>query len=172
MTKHDEWDGLLDPNERIIWQGKPSSRVQLEFDSVFSVLFMMVWGGIPLFMVIAAPATLLLGVPALFLGIAFYFFLGQHFWAAYQRSRTFYSLSNTRAFIAHTSLTGRKLESYPITENTTLHLDEGRRKAVWFGISKGKQMFSNSTEKKLGFERLDDPHKVYQLLRKVQRGDA
>lgn len=172
MTRHDEWEGLLDPDEWIIWQGKPSSRIQLEFDSIFLVLFMMVWGGIPLFMVITNPAALLLGVPTLFLGIALYFFAGQHFWAAYQRSRTFYSLSNTRAFIARAGLTGRKLDSYPITEPTTLQIDEGRSKTVWFGATKGRQMFSSKTEKKLGFERLEAPRDVYQLLRKVQRGDA
>ncbi|MEP1964839.1 hypothetical protein [Tateyamaria sp.] len=172
MNSRDEWEGLLDPDEQIIWQGKPSSRVQLEFESPFAVLFMMVWGGIPLFMVISQPSTLLLGVPTLFLGIALYFFVGQHFWAAYQRSRTFYSLSNTRAFIARAGLSGRKLDGYPITEDTVLHLDEGRKKAVWFGTSYGKQMFSNNTERPLGFERLTAPRDVYQLLRKVQRGDA
>lgn len=172
MNAGDPWESLLDPGERIIWQGQPSARVQLEFDSVFSVLFMMVWGGIPLFMVVSAPETLLLGVPGLFLGIAVYFFVGQHLWAAYQPSRTFYSLANTRAFIASRGLRGRKLDSYPITPETTLQLDEGRKNAVCFGTSKGRQMFSNDTEKPVGFERLDNPRAVYQLLRTVQRGDA
>ena len=172
MSDAQEWDSLLDPEERIIWQGQPSARVQLEFESAFAVLFMMVWGGVPLFMVISAPETLLLGVPALFLGIALYFFVGQHFWAAYQRSRTFYSLTNTRAFIAYSNLTGRKLDSYPITEHTTLQLDEGRKKAVWFDTKYGGQMFSNKTDVRVGFERLDNPREVYQLLRAVQRGDA
>lgn len=172
MSGADEWDGLLDPNERIIWQGQPSTRVRLEFESVFSVLFMMVWGGIPLFMVILEPSVLLLGVPALFLAIAFYFFVGQHFWAAFQRSRTFYSLSNARAFIARRSWSGRKLDSYPITASTNIRLDEGRDKAVWFYTHHGRQMFSNKTERPIGFERLDNPREVYQLLRTIQRGDA
>lgn len=172
MTGTDEWHTLLDPDEHIVWQGQPASRVQLEFDSWFSVLFMMVWGGIPLFAVISSPASLLLGVPALFLGIALYFFVGQHFWAAFQRSRTFYSLSNKRAFIAYRGFAGRKLDSYPITSETTLRLDEGRKSAVWFGLREGRQMFSNATEKPLGFERLDAPREIYQLLRAVQRGDA
>ncbi|MFL4470255.1 hypothetical protein ACERZ8_10350 [Tateyamaria armeniaca] len=172
MTQRDEWTGLLDPGERIIWQGKPSTRVQMEFDSPFAVVFMMFWGGIPLFMVISEPRTLLLGVPGLFLGIALYFFVGQHFWAAFMRSRTFYSLSNTRAFIARATLGGRKLDSYPITEQTTLQLDEGRKRAIWFGTSHGRQMFSNKTENPVGFERLDNQREVYQLLRAVQRGEA
>ncbi|MBY5931586.1 hypothetical protein KUV51_01135 [Tateyamaria omphalii] len=172
MSGAQEWDTLLDPDERIVWQGQPSTRVQIEFNSVFEVLFMMVWGGIPLFAVIASPQSLLLGVPALFLGIALYFFIGQHFWAAFQRSRTFYTLTDKRAFIGHRGLTGRKLDSFPITPDTNLQLKEGRRNAVWFSAREGKQMFSNRREKEIGFERLDDPRGVYQLLRSVQRGDA
>ncbi len=172
MTGADEWHTLLDPDKHIVWQGQLSSRVQLEFDSGFFVLFMMVWGGIPLILVISNPGFLLLGVPALFVGITLYFFVGQHFWAAFQRSSTFYTLSNKHAFIAYRGLAGRKLDSFPITSETTLRLDEGRKSAVWFGLREGRQMFSNATERPLGFERLDAPREVYQLLRAVQRGDA
>ena len=172
MNVSDEWGALLDPDERIVWQGQPSTRVQLEFNSVFEVLFMMVWGGIPLFMVVVAPASLFLGVPALFLGIAFYFFVGQHFWAAFQRSRTFYTLTNKRAFNGRRGVFGRDLASFPITDNTPLQLKEGRRNAVWFARGEGKQMFNNRREKDIGFERLSEPRAIYQLLRAVQRGDA
>lgn len=172
MNGVEEWDTLLDPDERIIWQGQPSARVQIEFNSVFEVLFMIVWGGFSVVAVAAQPQALLYGVPALFLGITLHFFIGQHFWAAFQRSRTHYTLTDKRAFIGYRGLTGRKLDSFPITPETTLQLKEGRRNAVWFDVRAGKQMFNNRREKEIGFERLDDLRGVYQLLRSVQRGDA
>ena len=168
----DEWAGLLDPDERVIWQGQPSGRVQLEFESAFSVLFMVVWTAIPLFALIAQPQSALLIVPVLFVGIGAYFFVGQHFWAAYLRRRTFYTLTNKRAFIGRSTFANRTLDSFPITEATTLQLDEGRACAVWFSTGAQSKMFSNSKEGPIGFERLDDPRAVYQLLRQVQRGDA
>ena len=171
-TARDEWSGLLDPDERIIWQGQPSGRVRLEFESVFSVVFMAVWTSIPLFMLISAPESAFLLVPVLFVGIGAYFFVGQHFWAAYLRRRTFYTLTNRRAFIGRSRFGQRTLDSFPITESTNLQLDEGRARAVWFGTLDGRQMFSNKRERPIGFERLDDPRAVYQLLRQVQRGDA
>lgn len=172
MTRTDEWEGLLDPDERIIWQGQPSRRLRLEFENPFVVVFMLVWIAIPLGMVITQPRSLFLGVPAIFLAIGFHFFIGQHFWAAYRRGRTFYTLTTSRAFIAHRGLTGRKLDSYPITQNTNLRLDEGRDKASWFGTSQGRRMFSNRIEANVGFERLDNPRDVYQKLRAIQRGEA
>ncbi|MEL7166658.1 MAG: hypothetical protein AAGL96_14400 [Pseudomonadota bacterium] len=171
-TVDDDWQGLLDPDERIIWQGQPSRRVQLEFESVFSVIFMAVWTGIPLFALITQPGSAVLIIPVLFVGIGAYFFVGQHFWAAFQRRRTFYTLTNTRAFIGHAALTGRTLDSYPITQDTPLQLDEGRARAVWFATGPKTHMFSNARTAPIGFQRLDDPRAVYQLLRNVQRGDA
>ncbi|MEL7091726.1 MAG: hypothetical protein AAFN94_08335 [Pseudomonadota bacterium] len=171
-TADDEWQGLLDPDERIIWQGKPSGRVQLEFESVFSVIFMAAWTALPLFALIAQPKADMLIIPVLFVGIGAYFFVGQHFWAAFQRRRTFYTLTNTRAFIGHAALTGRTLDSYPITPDTPLQLDEGRARAVWFATGPKARNFSNEGTAPIGFERLEDPRAVYQLLRNVQRGDA
>lgn len=170
MSGHEEWAGLLDPDEKIIWQGAPTGRFRLEFDSLFGVLFMIVWAAIPTAMVIASPAALLLGVPALFLGIALWFFVGQHFWAMALRRRTFYSLSSKRAFIAKRMFTNRKLESYPITPETVLELDDRQGGSIWFAKGQERKMFSNNTEQKIGFDQLADPRQVYALMRQVQQG--
>lgn len=172
MTRADDWDGLLDPGEHIIWQGQPSGKVRLEFESVFSVIFMAIWSGIPIGMIIFVPSSIFLIVPPFFAAIGVYFFVGQHFWAAFQRRRTFYTLTDKRAFIARGSFGKRTLDSFPITPDTPLQLDEGRARAVWFGSGPKQAMFSNKREHPVGFELLDDPRAIYQLLRNAQRGAA
>ncbi len=171
MNADAEWDAILDPDEIIIWQGAPTGALRSEFGSPFEVAFMMVWGGIPLAAVIANPGTLLLGVPALFLAIALWFFVGQHFWAAFMRRRTFYSLSNRRAFIAVRGLTKRTLNSYPITDSTELELEDRSGGAVWFATGEKNKMFSNSKISKIGFEQLANPREAFGHLRTIQRGE-
>lgn len=172
MSDADDWDHLLDPDEHIVWQGQPSGKVRLEFDSVFGVIFMAIWSGIPALMILTNPSTALLVVPTFFVCIGLYYFVGQHFWAAFQRRRTFYTLTNKRAFIGQRGLSGRTLDSFPITPDTALQLDEGRASAVWFATKTGQRLLSNRREHPVGFERLSDPRAVYQLLRQTQRGAA
>lgn len=166
------WDGILDPGERIVWQGHPTGRLRLEFEGPFQVVFMAIWGGIPLVMIISQPAALFLIVPVFFVGIALWFFIGQHFWAAYQRRNTFYTVTNSRAFIARKGFVRRQLSSYPITADTEFDLEDRPGGAVWFGAQPKTRMFSNTHHAKIGFEQLADPRAAYQALRGVQRGTA
>lgn len=170
MSGHDDWQGLFDADGHIVWQGHPTGRFRLEFDSFFGFIFMIVWSAIPVAMVIAVPASLLLGIPALFVAVAFWFFFGQHFWAMFQRRRTFYSLTNKRAFFANRSLFKRRLNSYPITTETALEIDDHAGGNIRFSEASGRQMFSNRTTRKVGFEQLADPRTVYSRIRQVQQG--
>jgi len=170
MSDAEELKKLLYSDERIIWQGKPSSRVQFEFNSVFPFLFILSFFVMALYEVIAGSEAGFLGY--VFLGIFAFFLFGGHFWAAFKRSRTSYALTNKRAFISYRGPMGHKLDNFLITPDTTLELKEGRLNAVWFGQSEPKVMLDREPENDIGFERIDDPYAVYQLLRSVQRGTA
>jgi hypothetical protein len=110
------WDGLLAPGERIVWQGRPDRRLRLEIRDPMEF-------GLGLSMTLgpAAPMLLLwLGggsgwvwmLPTVALGL--WFLVGTCLWDAYRRSRTWYSLSDRRAFVATALLGQRRLRDRPL----------------------------------------------------------
>lgn len=171
MSDVKDWDKPLDPDERIIWQGRPSSRVQFEYQSLFPVLLDATLLSMLLYALIVGPESQ--HDNAKFgLGFLLFLFVGKPFWAAVKRSRTSYALTNKRAFIGYRGSLGPEPNSYPITPDTTLELKEGRRNAVWFGASEPKVTLNEGPENDIGFERLVDPHAMYERLQSVQRGTA
>ncbi|WP_299871707.1 hypothetical protein [uncultured Sulfitobacter sp.] len=170
MSEDEEWDALLDPDERVIWQGRPSSRIRDAFD-------------IPGFLVMTVILVLLYAAAhgsthdqrdeARFgVGFLILFFACVPFWKAFQRSRASYLLTNKRAFISYRGPMGHKLDIIPITPDIRFKLKEGRRNAVLFAEREDHWSSGSEGESDIGFEMLDDPHAVYQLLRSVQRGTA
>ena len=168
MTADNSWDGILDAGERVVWQGSPTGRLRLEFRSVFHVIFMAFWGAIPTAMVIANPAALFLIVPAVFMGITLWFFVGQHFWAAHRRRNTFYTLTDRRLFVATSTLGKRKLESIPITRDLVIELDDKPEGNIWLEDGARTGVYVNGTKKKRGLEQLADARDAYRHLRAVQ----
>jgi hypothetical protein len=171
MNDIDPWEGLLDPDEKIVWQGAPAAGVRLEWRSpmegamgLFFVGFSTFW----MIMASAAPGPFwMFGL--LFFGIGLYNLAGVHFWKAYHRRNTFYTLTNKRAFIASQTSGKRKLQSYPIGPEAALSIDEGRLSDIWFAEQYTPNSKSGSTTKKIGFERLDNGREVFAKFREVQR---
>ena len=164
-----EWDGILDPDETIVWQGSPTGRVRSEFKSAFHFVFMLVWGGIPTVMVISNPASLFLIVPAVFMAITVWFFVGQHFWAAYRRRNTFYTLTDRRVFIGTNVFGKRTLDSIPITPDLNIELDDKPEGNIWLDDGGKTGKFVNGQRQRRGFEQLADPREIYAKLRTVQK---
>ncbi|MEP5727836.1 MAG: aspartate carbamoyltransferase catalytic subunit [Sulfitobacter sp.] len=166
----DNWEGLLDPDETILWQGRPENGVKLEWKSAFEPFFFLFFTGFSVFwMIMASQAPgpfWMFGL--LFFGVGMFNLVGKHFWKAYLRNGTFYTLTTKRAFIGTTTGTKRKLESYPIRADTTLTYEEGALSSIWFAqiITQTKQ---GSSPSDIGFERLADGKAVYAKFREVQR---
>lgn len=60
------------------------------------------------------------------------------------------------------------MESYPITTESYLELEQGRADTVWFSKLQNDDSDRDQSTKKTGFENIADGKKVYALLRKIQ----
>jgi len=169
----DGWDGILDPGERVLWQGQPDPAPDFTgwrlsdgvFGGVFSA-FAMYWmlmalsqgpGGSLLGMVFP-----LFGVPFLILGLKRAG--GDRVIDAYRRRRTWYTLTTARAFIATDAFGRKTFAAHPITPHTMLRRD-GRN--LWFATDPGAVQ-DGGTAPRIGFARLPDPSHVHDLMRQIQ----
>lgn len=166
------WDGILDEDETILWQGRPIAGISFQNIDVISTLMGLFFMGFSLFwMGMALNITSgfgpsgfggvfpyifpLFGVPFFFIG--FYNAIGHLFWDAYLRSKTHYTLSSKRAFIATDHPTkGKLLVDHKIDQDTDLTLKIGPPDSVFFVKARN------------GFKRIEDGRKVHKLMRQVQ----
>jgi len=96
------------------------------------------------------------GLP--FFCIGFYNAIGHLLWDAYLRSKTHYTLTSTRAFIATDHpRKGKLLVDYDIDVNTQLTLKIGPPDSVFFQGSN------------IGFKRISDGRNVHRLMRQIQK---
>ena len=177
-TTANSWGGILDPDERILWQGRPDTKIVIGPGNIALLLFGSVFAGFALiWMVLAASAGGGFWAFGLIhfsvgLGIMFAAIFGSRF----KRARTWYALSNRRAFIAtDMPIMGRKLKSYPITTESVLKTD-GNHPATLHLASETRRRSSKNGggtyQAPVGFARIDDGAEVYKLLRHIQRGGA
>ena len=167
------WDGILDEGEVILWQGRPVSGLSFHGIDIISTLMGLFFMGFSLFwMSMAASIAMgfgksdfggilpfifpLFGLPFFFIG--FYNAIGHILWDAYLRSKTHYTLSSKRAYIALDHPTqGKTLKNYPIDANTDVILKVGPPDSVWFA------------GKRIGFARIEDGRAVLKLMRQIQK---
>jgi len=168
------WDGILDPGEEIVWQGRPDGKIVIGIANIIGVIFGMFFAGIALiWMVIAASAGGLFWMFGLIhftvgLGIAF----GAVYMGAYRRRNSWYTLTNQRAFIAYQfSIIGKQLKSYPISEDTVLDFQDGEWSSIYFATERHRTRNGSRTSR-IGFERIADGRDVYAKFREVQRNAA
>lgn len=168
------WDGLLDPGERILWQGRPGTGIRIGIGDVVLMVFGTFFAGFALFwMVMAAGAG---GIFWLFGSLHFMVGLGIITWPLlgrpFLRRNTWYTLTDKRGFIAtKVPLRGRQLKSYPITAENRLTFEDNTPGSVIFA-SEWRRGKKGSYETSIGFHDIDDARKVYALMRKIQRGEA
>lgn len=178
----DGWQGILDPDERILWQGRPYGGFRLSAVHIALALFGMVFAGFAaLWMGIAAQAG---GVFWLFgllhftvgLGIA----LIGPFGDTFLRRRTWYTLTNRRAFVAtDLPFSGRRLRDYPITPDTKITLREGALSAIYFASHSGvirttppRHRARRTYVTPIGFDGLVDGRRVLAIFHQAQRDQA
>lgn len=176
----DGWDGILNPSERILWQGQPGASVDLSGLSLRRIIPAVAIAGFTIFWSKTAIDGALQDGP---IGLVFplfgLFFLtltlhsagGHVLVSAWRRRNTWYTLTSQRAFIA-TSFLGRKsLDAYPITAMTVLEHDGQTPGNIWFATD-FKKTKQGSKRIQIGFERLDDSSRVHDLMRLVQQEQA
>lgn len=165
-----DWAGILDPGETIVWQGRPVPQLRLEFRSPFEPLFFTFFTGFSVFwMVMASRAGgLFWTFGLLFFVVGAYSLFGQHFWKRHIRARTFYTLTNRRALIATVVLGKRRLKSYPIRKDTVVELADGWPGSVFFATEVTKDNDGDVTRTPIGFELVEECRSVYARIREIQ----
>ena len=171
---------LLDPDETILWQGHPPTKLFLFSKSdVFLVPFSLVWAG---FAVPGSISTFLwpkslveLPFALLFLVAGIYFSIGRFFISQRMRKKTVYCVSNKRAFIATYGISGR-IDSKPLHPSLAIALEPSEPgsitlgdPALFFPRGYGMGIWSGN-DGSFTFRKISDASKVYALIRSVQSG--
>lgn len=168
------WDGLLDPGEQILWQGQPDGRFRFGPAHAVLAAFGAVFAGFALvWMILAAQAGGLFwtfGLIHFSVGLAI--MLGGPLAGPFIRRRTWYTLTDHRAFIAtHLPLQGKRLKSYPITATTPITFAEGDVSTIHFATEQTRTK-RGLRQVPVGFDQIPEGRKVLALIRQVQAQSA
>lgn len=182
------WEGILEPGERILWQGRPDTVIEWSnilsiqgvfglFFAAFAVLWIMTAGAMGAGGM-SSPIDLffpLFGLP--FLATGLWIMVGHIIWDARMRSRTWYTLTDRTAFVATLAGGSRKLETWPLHGEMNLSLEDGSPGTVWFEkrVFRDPGGYSGSgtsrryrpprtTVTPVGFRRIADARRVHRLL--------
>ena len=170
MSTQDEWDGILAKDEKIIWQGRPSSEFKFQKRMLYHVFSVTVTILAAVIFLNAAPIdneNLNLFI-FLALGINVFIALIGVIGPGYQRGRTWYTLTNKRGYIATAlPMMGRKLRSYPIGPNTGIDFVQGNPPSIHFGTRAVKRD-KRTVQEPDGFEYIADAPEVMRLIRDLQ----
>jgi hypothetical protein len=168
------WDAILDDNEKIIWQGRPSGKIRFQPKNMFTLLFGLAFAGFALFWMIMASLAggffWMFGLIHFSAGIGI--IVGPIFWPAFSARRTWYTLTDHRAFIASTTLLGqKKLKSYPITPDTpiTLTTNNDETGSVDFAQETRRGNKGRRYNVDIGFHNIPDATDVQRLIRDIQK---
>ena len=172
MNQTDHWEKLLDRDEKIIWQGRPDGEFSVEGISIVMIVFGIVFSIFAMFwMVMASQAGILFSLFGLpFVAAGIFLIANAVFGRTFRRRHSWYTLTNKRAFIAtNFPVGGRRLKSYPITEENQLELVDGDFSSIYFA-KETKRGQNGTFETSIGFERLADGRDVYSLMWGMQTG--
>ena len=168
------WEGILDADEEIVWQGRPDSRIVWKAKNIVLVAFGLTFAIFALFwMVLAASAGgyfWMFGLIHFVVGISLG--TGAVFFDAFKRKRSWYTLTNRRAFIAlNLPIKGKSLKSYPINNDTVLEFIDHDPATVLFATER-KRRKSSTYAVGVGFEQIENGRDVYAKFREVQKNAA
>ncbi len=167
----DGWQGVLDDDESILWQGRPDGRFVFKPLMLFTTTFGIVFSSIALFWMIGVSrgGSLFWVFGLLHFGAGLTLIFGGLFTASFVRQRTWYTLTDKRAFIAkNLPFLGRSIRSYPINSRTVIEYHDGRFSNVFFANEKHSGT-DGAHNVPIGFERITDGKSVLQLIRGIQK---
>ncbi len=171
---------LLDSDEKILWQGRPSTKLFLltRLD-IFLIPASLVWAGMAIpgsFSEILQPGGLsALPVALLFLAAGIYVLIGRFFVSQLARKNTVYFVSNKRAFIATNGIGGR-IDSKPLNASLAISLEPSEPGSISLGdavpFMSGPRGFGiwTGNDGRFTFRKIPNAEKVYALIRSIQSG--
>lgn len=170
MTDMDEWDGILDEDETILWQGRPGKAHFLNKSDLYTVATGI--GALAISALVVSnkqsEENMLWLFAYLFFAMGAGIVLKGLFWRTFVRRYTWYTLTNRCAYIAtHLPFLNKSLKSYPITEHSQLELIDGPMPSLNFAIET-RRTDEGIHYKTIGFERIPDAKDVYRLMRDIQ----
>ena len=165
------WEGILEEGEKILWQGRPDGRLRPGLRQLGGALFGLVFAGFALFWMLMAAAEggsfWIYGLGHFALGMALA--VGPIAYDVIRRRRTWYTLTDRRAFIAtDMPLVGRRLAFYPIRPDSPVRLLQTRPPSVYFA-RKAIRTRNRSRHVPVGFEMIEDAHRVMALIHGIQK---
>lgn len=172
----------LQPNERILWTGRPGQGIAFRPSDALMIPFSLLWAGFAFFwetMVILGRAPLffaLWGVPFVLVGC--YMVFGRFLLDAMSRSRTTYAVTTERALIrtglVHPSLRSVNLRTLP---EMTLDTKSDGRGTITLGQTNPMNMlyggafwFNNARYTAPAFEGIENVRDVYNIIQHAQQG--
>lgn len=168
----------LGSGERLLWTGRPRQGIRLRAADALMIPFSLMWGGFAIFWEAGVlrqggpPFMILWGIP--FILVAIYIIVGRFFFDSYQRSRTWYGLTDQRAIIR----TAKGVKSLSLRGLTDLSLKErdDRSGTISFGATDPRYSFFAGTGwPGMGrflppsFEMIEGARQVYTQIRDAQR---
>jgi hypothetical protein len=171
----------LASGERALWSGQPHQGITLRGSDALMIPFSLLWGGFAFFWewsVLQTDAPLLFalwGIPFVLIGI--YMIIGRFFVEAWERSRTYYAVTNERILIVD-GLFKTTVRSVSLRTLTDISLSERSDGVgtILFGPSTMPVMFRNFSgwpgmKERMGpqFDRIADARVVRDLINSAQR---
>ncbi|AXI45296.1 aspartate carbamoyltransferase catalytic subunit [Sulfitobacter sp. SK012] len=170
----DPWGDILQRDEKILWQGRPDGGFRMRSGDLSSGIFGVVFTAFSIFWMSQAVKA-----------AGFIWMFGLLFFAAglrliykavlgdtLRRRHSFYTLTSHRAFIAtDMPFKARKLDSYPITADSPLSLQTGTFDTITFAARKRRGK-NGTVQTPISFQDIDPGQKVFQMMSRIQKGDA
>lgn len=172
QTTPSGWEGILDSEEKVLWQGRPDPGFYMPPGNLALVLFGMFFAGFAIFWMIMASMA---PGPFWMFGLIFFFIgmgmvLNSIFGTTFRQRRTWYTLTDRRAFVAtDLPVKGRGLKSYPIKPDTVIDYQVELLASIHFA-TEYRTANNSSYRVPIGFERIAEGEEVMRLIREVQRG--
>jgi len=179
----------LERGEALLWSGQPQKGLRLRSQDLFLIPFSLMWGGFAIFWefsVITHPGKCdgstglfmtLWGIP--FVCIGLYFIFGRFFADAYNRSRTFYGVTNERIIIL-SGIFSRQVKSLQLRTLSDISLNQGSGDVgtITFGPSQNTMNIFMPSGSWPGaaryappsFDLIERPKEVYNIIRQAQKG--
>ncbi|MEM8797187.1 MAG: hypothetical protein AAGE61_16615 [Pseudomonadota bacterium] len=182
--KQSGWANYLEDGERILWEGRPDTRVFL-FDRqekyrhflaglwlLFMVFFFETTTGDAGDLIVNVFSSISLWLLAFLVLVFGYFLVGRWIIDAHERKHTVYALSNRRAFIARSAFGRRDLRDFRITEEMPVKFKNEDPASITFGPKPNIFQRNNKWGVEDGsftFRGISDPKKVLQIIEKIQK---
>lgn len=182
---HESLRRELSSGERLLWSGMPRQGIKLRASDILMIPFSLLWGGFAFFWEYSvfqqsdAPIFFALwGIPFVLVGI--YMIIGRFVVDSYQRSRTYYGLTDHRVLIVD-GLFNREITSLSLNNLSEISLQERADGSGSILFGPGNPMYAMwagtlwpgmSKRMPPAFELVEDVRQVYELLWTTQRSTA